>query len=282
LHIVLVVPLAIALAYNERKSVFRETEPGSLYAGGTIIALTAAHLGLRAGIVSVPLVDRLFVSVILLVTLWISAFSYCFGISATRRASFPLFCLYLMAPLPEAVVAWMTTGLQHASADAAALLFDMTGVPFIRHGQFFTLATQQIEVARECSGIRSSIALLMVALVFGYSFLQTTWARMLFSAAILPLAILKNGLRIYTLSVLATYVDSAYLGGELHRRGGVVFLSAALLALFLMLFLLRKLEGSAWVTRRTRHFGPAQSRLAVGHPGTRTPLPIEGDGKLYR
>ena len=95
-----------------------------------------------------------------------------------------------------------------------------------------------IEIADECSGIRSSIALLLTSLMVGHMFLRTWWKKALLVAAIFPMAMLKNGIRIVSLSLLASYVDPGFLTGQLHHDGGIVFflLSLALLApLFLLL-----------------------------------------------
>ena len=40
--------------------------------------------------------------------------------------------------------------------------------------------------------------------------------------------VVKNGLRIVTLSILANYVDPGFLYGRLHREGGIVFFLLAL------------------------------------------------------
>ena len=63
--------------------------------------------------------------------------------------------------------------------------------------------------------------------------------------AVVPLAIAKNGLRIFTLSVLAEYVDPAFISSTLHRRGGFVFFGITLLILFALLRALMRRENRA-------------------------------------
>jgi len=58
--------------------------------------------------------------------------------------------------------------------------------------------------------------------------------------ATLPLLIIKNGIRIVTLSLLSIYVDPGFLTGSLHRDGGVVFFLLALVLLVPVLWLLQK------------------------------------------
>ena len=103
------------------------------------------------------------------------------------------------------------------------MIFDVAGVPALRDGFIFHLAHLSIEVAKECSGIRSSLALLILALLVGHLFLRTFWKQALFVIVGLVIMIVKNGIRIATLTILAQYVDSGFLYGRLHHEGGVVF-----------------------------------------------------------
>jgi exosortase/archaeosortase family protein len=45
---------------------------------------------------------------------------------------------------------------------------------------------------------------------------------------ILPLTIVKNGVRIVSLSLLALHVNAGFLAGQLHHEGGIVFFLMAL------------------------------------------------------
>jgi exosortase/archaeosortase family protein len=60
---------------------------------------------------------------------------------------------------------------------------------------------------------------------------------------ILPITILKNGIRIVTLTLLAIYVDQRFLtGGFLHKSGGFLFYIPGLLIFGAILLWLRKKE----------------------------------------
>jgi exosortase/archaeosortase family protein len=54
---------------------------------------------------------------------------------------------------------------------------------------------------------------------------------------------IKNGIRIATLTLLAVYVDPSFLTGKLHHDGGVVFFLLGLLFLLPVLLLLQRSEG---------------------------------------
>jgi exosortase len=100
-----------------------------------------------------------------------------------------------------------------------------------------------IEVAQECSGIRSSLVLLGVSLVASHWFLRSAWTKAILILVTVPLAIAKNGMRIVTLSLLSVYVDPGFLTGRLHHQGGIVFFSVALVLLVSMLLVLKRSEG---------------------------------------
>jgi exosortase len=137
--------------------------------------------------------------------------------------------LFLFIPLPEPVLNRVVYFLQKGSAEISALFFGLTPLPVLREGFVFHLPRFSIEVARECSGIRSSIALLVLAILVGHFFLRTWWKQVVFLLAGIVVMIVKNGIRIVTLTVLATYVDPGFLYGNLHREGGVVFFMIGLL-----------------------------------------------------
>jgi exosortase len=241
-HIALVLPVSVGLIYLAHVSIYRDLD--SMLPFGITVMGTAALVGslVRLRVVSLPQEFAVTISVFLLVTFWIGGFCACFGSRAGRKALFPLLFLYLLVPVPQSIMARMVVTLQHASADVASSLYSIAGVPVVRQGQFFVLSNEQIEVAEECSGIRSSIALLVTGLVFGHLFLRKNWSKILLIAAIVPLAVFKNGLRIFALSFLANYIDSRFLSGPLHHRGGIFFFSIALAVLVLLLLAFRRLE----------------------------------------
>ena len=132
--------------------------------------------------------------------------------------------------------------LQRASAEVTYLLFRLVGTPVFRQGFQFSLPGFDIEVARECSGIRSTIALLITALVLSYLFLRSGWRRASFVILTIPIAIFKNALRIASMSWLGIYVSKDYLYGDVHRYGGLPASAMALLLLIPTLLLLQRSE----------------------------------------
>lgn len=99
-----------------------------------------------------------------------------------------------------------------------------------------------IEVAKECSSIRSSLLLAVTTLVLAHLFLRTWWRKVLLVAAAIPLSVAKNGVRIFTIAELGTRVDPGFLDGKLHHQGGILFYGLAVVAVATLLWVLRRTE----------------------------------------
>jgi len=155
-------------------------------------------------------------------------------------AMFPLFFLAFMIPLPEAAVDFLENASKAASAEVANWLFLISGTPAFRTGAVFQLPGITIEVAKECSGIRSSLVLVITSLLAANMFLHTTWRRALLVCAVIPLGLLRNGLRILVISLLCVHIGPQMINSVIHRRGGPVFFVASLVPLFVMLWWLRR------------------------------------------
>jgi exosortase C (VPDSG-CTERM-specific) len=157
-----------------------------------------------------------------------------------RSAAFPLVYLIFMVPMPDAMVDALETASKYASAEVANLLFHLSGMPFLRAGVIFQLPNITIEVAQECSGIRSSWVLLMTSILAANLFLKTPWRRLALVAFVIPLAILRNGFRILVIGLLCVNMGPQMIHSPIHRRGGPLFFMLSLIPFFLVLWWLRK------------------------------------------
>jgi exosortase C (VPDSG-CTERM-specific) len=178
-----------------------------------------------------------------------------------RSLVFPFAFLIFLVPLPNAAIDWLEKGSQIASADAADLLFTLSGTPILRDGMVFQLPGMVIQVAQECSGIRSSLVLFITSLVAAHLFLKSTWARIVLVAFVIPLGILRNGLRILVIGLLCVHYGPQMINSIIHRRGGPLFFALSLIPLFLLLLWLRKVD-SKRSRERAPSPGPEISRSA--------------------
>lgn len=163
-----------------------------------------------------------------------------FGRDWMRSAAFPLAYLIFMVPMPDAMADALETASKYASAEVANLFFHLSGTPFLRSGLIFQLPNITIEVAQECSGIRSSWVLLMISVLAANLFLKTRWRRFALVVFVVPLAILRNGFRILVIGLLCVNLGPQMIHSLIHRRGGPLFFTLALIPFFLVLWWLRK------------------------------------------
>jgi exosortase len=232
----LIVPLVSAgLIYQERQTIFASVTTAPMTGGFLILA------GLAVRFAGEP-TGNLTIATASLVILVIGGFVLWFGPRAFRAAVFPLLFLGFMIPVPNNVLQSATHFLKSGSRMVVSGLFMATGTPFYREGFVFSLPEFTIEIADECSGIRSSIALLLTGLLAGHLYLKNPWKKLSLAIAVIPIALIKNGMRIVTLTLLASHVDPGFLRGQLHHEGGIVFFMIAMAILSPLFIALRNSE----------------------------------------
>lgn len=244
-YILLVPVLTGMLLYRDSREIFAEVRTGISRPALIAFAVGLALIGIAYAIAAGSELQMAAAGVGL-VSCWTGAFIYCFGTKAARSATFPLGMLLWIVPIPSVIVESFRYFLQKESADCVGILFNAMGVPVLREGAFvFHLATQSIEVAKECSGIRSSLCLILLTLVIAHESLRGNVRRFILLLSTVPIVILKNGVRIVTLTLLAVYVDPSFLTGSLHHDGGIVFFLIGLVMLIPVLAVLRRGETKA-------------------------------------
>lgn len=241
-HLVVVPFVTLVLLYDRRRSLFGKDGPAIYHAGlrlGGLLALS------WIAVVLIPVVGptyALSAMVGAMVMAWVVGFAACYGTAAFRAAIFPMLFLVFAVPIPSTFVDAAVLLLKSGSAKVVAALFSLTATPFHQDGYVFALPTFRIEIADECSGIRSSLALVMTSVLAAQLFLTTTWKRVIVVLVAIPFAVIKNGCRIVALSLLATYVDPGFMTGALHHEGGIFFFTIGLMVLAPFFLALRKTE----------------------------------------
>jgi exosortase len=240
-HIVLIPIVSAYVLYRRRSEIFA----GRASAHPWGMAAVAAGLGIwAAGTFSAPGLDvRASLATLGALLFWWGGYVMLYGKDGSRRAVFPLAFLLFAVPIPPPVMEKVIAVLVVGSACMTRLLFVVLGVPFVQEGPTFHLPGFAIEVAQECSGIRSSLALLITTILAGHIFLRKFGSRMLLVLAVMPVALFKNAVRIVALYLLSYFVDIRIIaGGFLHRSGGFVFFGLGLVVLGAVLWLLRQGE----------------------------------------
>lgn len=162
--------------------------------------------------------------------------------STLRAIAFPLGFLFFMAPFPVAMEVGLETFLQHGSSIVAHAFFEIIGTPVFREGTLFHLPGFNMQVAPECSGIHSTVALFITSLVAGQVLLRSNWSRAVLALVVIPIALLRNGLRVTTIGELCVRIGPEMIDSYIHRHGGPIFFVISLIPFSIALFLLLKLD----------------------------------------
>jgi exosortase len=238
-HLLLIVPISVSLIFSERDLL--KLAPGPAVGLGSFLLIAATLIGAFSRTISQIDVQLSF-NMLAIVIWWIGSFVLCFGSHVARLFLFPLCFLFWLVPIPGPLLEKIIAIWQHGSAISASLLFSALGIPNTQDGVMLSIPGLNLEVAQECSSLRSSLMLIVTSMVLAHLFLQSFWRKTVVVLAAIPLSIAKNGVRIFTISMLGTRVDPGFLHGNLHRHGGIVFFLLALLAVVLLLWLLGRSE----------------------------------------
>ncbi len=243
-HILLIVPVAASLILFERKKIRSSAEASLRIASGALFAV-ALTIFLMTTLATISSDVQLTVFMVGLVIWWIASFLFCFGYSYFRGLLFPLCFLFWIVPWPQRFLDLLIGLLQQYSASTVGWMFQAVGIPVLRDGVLLSIPGLTIEVAKECSSIRSSLILLISSMVLAQLLLHTKWRKTIVILVAVPLSVAKNAVRIFTLSMLGVHVNRGFLTGRLHHEGGVVFYTGALGVIFLLISWLQRQEANS-------------------------------------
>ena len=225
-HGFLIVPVALYLAW-ERRARFEATDVrpsalGLVVVAGSLVVLTAGILG-----------SELFTTRISIIGTLVGVILFLFGWARLRVLAFPIAFLLLMIPIPSIIFNQIAFPLQIFASRVGESALELSSIPVLREGNVLILANTTLEVAEACSGIRSLVSLITLAIVFGYFSDTRPWVRAVIAVSAVPIAVLTNGARVAGTGIAAYYYGAAAAEGFIHEFAGwLVFVAAfALLAL---------------------------------------------------
>lgn len=195
--------------------------------------------------------DSLAITTVSFVLLFWGACAWFLGRPLLRSIAFPLGFLILLSPLPVFFRTWIESQLQYCSALSALGMYNLSGTPVLYDNLTFQLSDITLHVAPECSGIHSTFALFITSLLAGHFFLRSNWKRGALALAVLPLAVLRNGFRIFTIGELCVHIGPQMIDSKIHHRGGPIFFALSLIPFLILLYLLVRSERPAPVKRAT-------------------------------
>ena len=242
-HVLLIPLVSLYIFWTARKSIFSEVD-SSAFAG--IVLLSIGLMGVFIQKYQFPNLspnDALSLSISCMIFWIFGGYLLVCGRRSFKKALFPLLFLLFLIPFPSLLLDSVVSVLQVGSVWSTMTILRALNVPAYVEGVFISLPGVTIEVAKECSGIRSGVALMILCIVAGHLYLKSNRRRVIFILSAIPITIFKNGMRIATLSILGTYVDIHYLtNSALHSFGGKPFFLVAILMMAPIFWMLKHSE----------------------------------------
>ena len=253
------VPLIAAYFLSTRWTELKETRAlpskiGLLVLSAGLLQLLAAWLGSEYFTMRSSLV-------VLLVGLVISFF----GIAVVRKVSFPLAYLLFMVPIPYIIYDAAAFPLKLFVTKVSVATLKLSGVSVLREGNIIMFPSTTLEVADACSGIRSLLSLLALAVAFAFFLQMAPWKRWLLICSAVPIAVCTNALRVIVTGFLAQYWGAQAAQGFFHEFAGLVVFGMAMVLLVGL--------GSLLARKSKRTDAEAESAAANVYSECAVPLP---------
>lgn len=226
-HGFVVVPFALYLLWKKRDVLSAGRWRGA-WSGVAVVGI--GLIILLAGIYGAELFLQRVSFVIVLAGLTL-AFG---GRKLVYELRYVLLVLLLAIPIPAIVMTKITLPLQMLSARLACGALPLFGIPVLREGNIIQLSARTLEVAEACSGIRSLISLLTLAIIYGFFFESSIWRRVALAVASIPIAIAANAVRLISTGLGVEYWNPDKAMGFFHEFSGWVLFLVAMAALVLL------------------------------------------------
>jgi exosortase len=212
-HGFFVIPLAAYFVWERRQALrAAAVRPNAL----GLLLLTLSLLGYLAG----QLGSELFLTRASLVGVLAGLVLFLWGGPAFKLLLFPLSFLLLMVPLPAILFNFIAFPLQTLAARLGETVIALSGVPVLREGNILMVPGRALEVAEACSGIRSLMSLLMLAVVLGYFGGHRTGTRLLLALAAIPIAVVVNAARVAGTGLATYWISPSAADGFFHTFSG--------------------------------------------------------------
>ena len=223
------VPVVFIWLVWRRKHLLLELPVEPVPAGLLIVAVAALQLLL--GI----LAAELFIAHTSLLLMCAGVVLYLFGKRSLRELTFPIAWLLFMIPLPTILLRPMIFQLQLLTSAMAAGTLDLFSVTNLRAGNVIYLPNFTIGIVEACSGIRSLISLIALAVLFGTIYQLRAAHRFIVVLMSIPIALGFNAVRIIGTGLIGSLGKPELAEGFFHTfSGGAIFISATLLMLLLL------------------------------------------------
>jgi exosortase len=156
---------------------------------------------------------------------------YFFGMEVFKSARLPILYLFFMVPLPYIVYDLLAFPLKLFVSQSSVWFLKMIGIAAVREGNIIMFPTTTLEVADACSGIRSLVSLLALAVAYAFFINISPLKRLIIILSAIPIAILTNAMRVIGTGILAQYWGARAAEGFFHEFAGLAVFALAMVML---------------------------------------------------
>ncbi len=155
------------------------------------------------------------------------------GWEVLRALAFPIGFLFFTVPAPGWMVDGATVPLKVFISDWVTRFLYAAGFPVAQNGVVIMIGPYQLLMKDACAGMNSIFALSAIGMFYVYAFRWKSKLRsILLLAAVIPITIIANFLRVLMLVLIAYYGGIELVDGVLHDLTGIALFVFALALLF--------------------------------------------------
>ena len=165
-----------------------------------------------------------------------------FGREILKKVWFELFFLLFMIPIPYVIYYALTFPMQLLASKITAGVLNAIGMAVVRQGNIIHIDGYSLEVAEACSGMRSLVSLLALGALYAYLTQRHFWSKLTLFLSTIPIAVAANVFRVFITSLLAYTVTQEVTVEPLHSILGLSVFVVAFIMLFVVGFVLRRID----------------------------------------
>jgi len=222
-HAYYILPISLWLAWRKRAEL-------SKLGTATYFSLFALLLGLLLFIFGWRW-DYLFISTFSLIPVLFGLTGLLYGGQAVKALTFPILYLLFLVPPPMGILDAVTLPMRHMISVLTEIILKFFHYPISREGLLLSIGGHQLYMGEPCSGFRSLVTMLALGLLYVYLIKNSMGKKLILAAAIVPLALLGNLIRVITLCLVTFYFGAAVAQGFFHYFSGAVIFVIMLLGL---------------------------------------------------
>lgn len=156
---------------------------------------------------------------------------FLFGREVFRIARLPILYLFLMVPLPYIIYDAVAFPLKLFVTKVSVGFLRLIGVTVLREGNIIMFPSTTLEVADACSGIRSLVSLVALAVAYAFVIGTSPVRRWIIVLSAIPIAIFTNALRVIVTGILAQWWGAKAAEGFFHEFAGLAVFALAMVML---------------------------------------------------